>query len=413
VPFAVADNNAVRRPPVVPVVLAGFAAFLDLYATQPLLPMLARTFGASAFAVSLTITAPTVAVAITAPIIGRLADRFGLRLTIVASAVALTVTTGLAATSHSLGMLIFWRFMQGVSTPGIFASTVAYVHEVWPASHAGRATAAYMSGTIVGGFIGRAVAGLVAAQGNWAAAFVWLASLNAIVAVALWRWLPDERARAKARASSSPTAGARGFSRANVADLFHNPRLVATFGVGFCVLFTQVAMFTYVTFHLAAPPFLLSTFALGWLFVTYLVGAAVTPLGGRWIDAYGHRVGIGSAMAFGAGGALLTLIPSIPVIVVGLALTATGVFIAQATTSSHIGAVTRQDRALAVGMYSTFYYAGGTAGSALPAALWDRGGWPACVALVVVVQAIGVAIAMTFWKSDAPAGAERELEPVP
>jgi predicted MFS family arabinose efflux permease len=250
-----------------------------------------------------------------------------------------------------------------------------------------------MSGTIVGGFVGRAVAGLVAAQGNWPAAFVWLATLNAIVALALWRWLPDERRAANARTHETP-------SWPTIRALLRNPRLVATFGVGFCVLFTQVAMFTYVTFHLAEPPFLLSTFALGWLFTVYLVGAIVTPLGGRWIDAYGHRVGIGSAMAFGGAGSLLTLVPSVPVIVIGLALTASGVFLAQATTSSHIGAVTTQDRALAVGMYSTFYYLGGTAGSALPAAMWNRGGWPACVALVVIVQSIGTVIAMTFWKTE-------------
>src|SRR5437764_15418313 len=97
-----------RRPPILPIMLAGFAAFLDLYATQPLLPMLARTFGASALAVSLTITAPTIAVAITAPIIGTLADRFGLRRVIVMSAVGLTIPTGLAATSTTLAQLIFW-----------------------------------------------------------------------------------------------------------------------------------------------------------------------------------------------------------------------------------------------------------------------------------------------------------------
>ena len=389
-----------RRPPIVSVVFAGFAAFLDLYATQPLLPMLARTFGASAFAVSLTITAPTVAVAVTAPFIGGLADRVGLRRVIVMSAFALTVATALASTSSSLAQLVFWRFMQGVATPGIFGSTVAYVHEVWPPSHAGRATAAYMSGTIVGGFVGRAVAGIIAADGNWPAAFLWLAALNAMIAVALWIWMPDERARVKARAPSS-----------SVGSLVRNPRLVATFAVGFCVLFTQVAMFTYVTFHLAAPPFNLSTRALGWLFVVYLVGAVVTPLGGRWIDAYGHRVGIGSAMAFGGAGALLTLVPSVPVIVAGLALTASGVFIGQATTSSYIGAVTTRDRALAVGMYSTFYYAGGTAGSALPSALWTAGGWPACVALVVVVQLAGVVVAMTGWKGER-AGGESPMEAI-
>jgi len=184
--------------------------------------------------------------------------------------------------------------------------------------------------------------------------------------------------------------------------LLRNRRLVATCAVGFCVLFTQVAMFTYVTFHVAAPPYSLSTIALGWLFSVYLVGAVVTPFSGRWIDIYGHRVGIASAMAIGGGGALLTLVPSLTVIVCGLALCATGVFVAQATSSSYIGAVTTQDRALAVGLYSTFYYAGGSVGAALPAALWTRGGWPACVALIVAVQAAGVVIAFTQWSAVPP-----------
>src|SRR5438876_2020415 len=188
-----------RRLPTFPVILAGFAAFLDLYSTQPLLPLLTRTFGASTFEAGLTITAPTIAVAIFAPFIGRLADRLGLRRVIVGSAWTLTLATAVAGTSHSLGQLILWRFVQGIATPGIFASTVAYVHEVWPPSHAGRATAAYMTGTILGGFTGRAVSGVVAADINWQAAFVALAILTGVVAAVLTRWLPREPARAAGR----------------------------------------------------------------------------------------------------------------------------------------------------------------------------------------------------------------------
>ncbi len=377
-----------RRPPTVPVVLAGFAAFLDLYATQPLLPLLARTFGASTFAVGLTVTAPTIAVALAAPVIGRLADRLGLRRVIVGSAFALTLATAMAATSTSLQQLIFWRFVQGLATPGIFGSAVAYIHEVWPPTHAGRATAMYMTGTVLGGFTGRAVTGLVAADVSWPASFVALAIMNGAVALALLAWLPSETRHVPPMPRTHP--GAFG-------HLFRNRRLVATYGVGFCVLFTQVAMFTYVTFHVAAPPFNLSTVALGWLFIVYLVGAAVTPFAGRWIDVHGHRAGIASAMGIGGAGALLTLVPWLPAIVSGLALCATGVFIAQATSSSYIGAVTTEDRALAVGMYSTFYYAGGSTGAALPSFFWNAGGWPACVGLVVIVQATGVAIAWTQW----------------
>jgi MFS transporter, YNFM family, putative membrane transport protein len=377
-----------RPPPTLPITLAGFAAFLDLYATQPLLPLLAKTFHASTFEVGLTVTAPTVAVAIAAPIIGRVADRFGLRRVILGSACALTVTTVMAATSGSLHQLIAWRFVQGLATPGIFASAIAYVHEVWPPDRAGRGTAMYMSGTVVGGFTGRLVAGLTAAAFSWSMSFVALAVFNALIAAALFFWLPSEKRHVK----MSPPA-----TRGGLGHLLANRRLVATCGVGFTVLFTQVAMFTYVTFHLAAPPFELSTQALGWLFVVYLVGAVVTPISGRWIDIYGHRAGLGSAMALGAAGALLTLAPSLPAIVVGLASCATGVFVAQATATSYIGAVTTQDRGVAVGLYSTFYYAGGSTGAALPSLFWNAGGWTACVALVVVVQSIGVAIALTQW----------------
>ena len=84
------------RLPTFPVVLAGAAAFLNIYSTQPLLPLLTRTFGASTFEAGLTITAPTVAVAIFAPFIGRLADRLGLRRVIVLSAWTLTLATALA-----------------------------------------------------------------------------------------------------------------------------------------------------------------------------------------------------------------------------------------------------------------------------------------------------------------------------
>ncbi len=134
----------------------------------------------------------------------------------------------------------------------------------------------------------------------------------------------------------------------------------------------------------------------------YLVGAVVTPISGRWIDVYGHRVGLGSAMALGAAGALLTLVPSLAAIIAGLAICATGVFVAQATSTSYIGAVTTQDRGVAVGMYSTFYYVGGSTGAALPSLFWVAGGWTACVSLVVLVQTVGVAIALTQWSPARP-----------
>src|SRR5271157_4073457 len=106
------------------VVCAGFCAFLALFAPQPLLPMLSVAFGASPAAVSLVVTASTIAVAIAAPLAGMVSDRIGRKRVVVPAAFLLAVPTALAATAHSLNELLFWRFLQGVFTPGIFAVTI-------------------------------------------------------------------------------------------------------------------------------------------------------------------------------------------------------------------------------------------------------------------------------------------------
>ncbi len=382
------------RPPVFPIVLAGFTAFLDLYATQPLLPLLMRVLNASHFAVSLTITAATLAVAIAAPIVGRVADLAGRKRVIVGSAFILAVATALCATSSNLNQFVFWRFVQGLVTPGVFAITIAYIHEEYPAWYTGRASAAYVSGTVTGGFCGRAMVGLMASSVGWKTAFVVLGLVNVAAAVAIAKWLPQER-------GSGAHARPAGGTGRSVMRLLKNGRLFATNAVGFCVLFSQVAVFTYVTFHLEAPPYALSTAALGYLFIVYLFGAAVTPIAGKWVDVYGHRTVLAIGMAVGGAGALLTLAAQLPLIVVGLALVGSGVFIAHATASSYIGVVTSEDRGLAVGLYSTAYYLGGTLGGSVPSLFWESGGWLACVLLVIAVQMATLGIALRFWRPAA------------
>jgi len=374
------------------VVCAGFCAFLTLFAPQPLLPLLAAQFHASAAAVSLVVTASTVAVALAAPVAGLIGDRLGRKRVIVPAAFLLAVPTALAATSQNLGQLIFWRFWQGIFTPGIFVITIAYVNEEWEAG-AGAAVAAYVTGTVVGGFCGRMVAGVVAAHASWRWAFLVLALLNALGGAAIWAWLPAGRRFVRSRGGSS--------SLRAMAQHLRNPRLLATYAVAFCVMFTLLATFTYINFYLAAPPFRLSTQALALLFVVYLVGAVITPVAGRSIDRLGHRAALLLAFLGGILGIGLTLSHSLPIVMVGLALTCSGVFVANSAGSSFVGQVAREARAAAVGLYVTFYYTGGSFGSAAPGPFWNRGGWPACVGLIAAVQALTIVLALCFWKAPA------------
>ncbi len=383
-------------PPVIAVFLCGVFAFLDLYATQPLLPLLVRLYHASKAQVGLTVSASTLGVAIAAPLLGIFAERLSRRKVILGSLFILVAPTLLAATAHSLQELIFWRFLQGLIIPGIFAITITYITEEWGADSVALVMSVYVSGSALGGFLGRLITGLVVARFNWQYAFIVLGVVNLLGAVVVARWLPAGHLRTM----HIETRG-RGFF-----SLLRNLKVLATCWVGFNVLFSLVGVFTYVTFYLVAPPFGLSLKALSYLFVVYLVGLVVTPAAGFLLPRVGLRAGMSGANLLSFAGLLFTLIRDLPFVILGLALVCTGVFISQACATSYLReAAPAAGRATAIGLYVCCYYIGGTAGGVVPSLAWAHGGWPSCVLLVGVVQWLTIGVAWLGWRPPKTAAA--------
>jgi len=381
------------------VTLCGVCAFLGLYCTQPLLPLLERLFGASKTAVGMTVSAATLGVAISAPIFGALTERLARKRVIVLSILGVSIPTLLAATSTSLAQLIFWRFLQGIMIPGIIAVVVTYIGEEWPSDRVALIMSFYVSGTALGGFLGRISAGILADHFSWRASFVALGIASLAGGAAIAAWLPHGRRRA----APQQTSGTLPPFPYQVQEMFRRRRLIATFAVGFNVLFSLVGVFTWITFYLDAPPFSLSTTALSSLFFVYLIGLVVTPAAGYLITRVGLRAGIGGAICCSIAGVLLTLVHSLPVVILGLAMLSSGVFIAQTASQSHLRiAAPPGARVTAAGLYLTCYYLGGTAAGVVPGAFWALGKWPACVAFIVVMQIAALSIAVAGWRTSGP-----------
>ncbi len=390
------DTPGLGSPAAVAAVcLCGVFAFLDLYVTQPLLPLFTRVFHASKSVASLTVSTATLGVAISAPVLGALAERLSRKRVIVTSIIALSIPTLLAATSPSLRALDAWRFLQGLILPGIFAIAITYIGEEWDHHAVPIVMSIYVSGTALGGFLGRITAGLVAEHFTWRWSFVVLAVFTLAGAAAVARWLPSETRPMP----SAPHPGLLAQLESMLAH-FRNPHLLATFAVGFGMLFTLVGAFTFVTFYLADPPFNLSTAALSYLFAIYLIGLIVTPGGGYLVTRIGMRAGIAVAICASLAGVLLTLSHSLWIVVLaGLGLVCTGVFIAQATANSFLRhAAAPGTRASAAGLYICCYYMGGTAGGVIPSYTWEIGKWPACVALIASILLVTLFIALVGWK---------------
>ncbi len=378
------------------VALCGMCAFLELYCTQPLLPMLTLLFHASKTGVGMTVSAATLGVALSAPFFGALTERLARKRVIVASLLGISLPTLLAATSTSLAQLIFWRFLQGIMVPGVIAVVITYIGEEWPPDRVALIMSFYVSGTALGGFIGRVSSGILADWFNWRVSFLVLGTAALAGAGAVAAWLPHGRRRTPAPAKPGTLPS---FPN-QVQGLFRIRRLVATFAVGFNVLFSLVGVFTWITFHLAAPPFLLSTAALSSLFFVYLIGLVVTPAAGFLITKVGLRAGIAGAICCSITGVLLTLAPSLPVVILGLTMLSSGVFISQTASQSHLRvAAPPGARVTAAGLYLTCYYLGGTAAGVVPGAFWALGKWPACVGFIVAMQALALTIALIGWRT--------------
>jgi predicted MFS family arabinose efflux permease len=377
------------------VAACGGSAFLDMYATQPLLPDLRAEFHAGEAAVGATISVLTFACALAAPFVGPMADAIGRKRVIVSAIFGLALVTFAAASATTLHALLVWRFVQGLFMPAVFAVTLAYIAEEFPAAVGGRAIGAYIGGNVLGGFLGRYVSALVASRWDWHAAFVVLGVLNLAGGAIVFAALPRATRFAK---QSSVRDAVRAIGR-----FVRDRELLATYAVGGSVLFSLVAAFTFATYHLAAPPFRLNTAALGNVFFVYLIAVFVTPLAGRLIDRAGHRTALLLAIAISAAGMLVTLIPSVATIMIGLGLMSTGTFAAQAASQGYIGVVVHERRSTAASLYLTVYYVGGGLGAVLPAIVWSRGGWPATVVLVLAVQALAATVAGVLWTRRAAA----------
>ena len=361
-----------------------------------MLPMLAHLFHATKTGVGMTVSAATLGVALSAPIFGALTERLPRKRVIVASLVGISVPTLLSATSTSLAQLIFWRFLQGVCIPGVVAVVVTYIGEEWPPERVALVMSFYVSGTALGGFIGRVSAGMLADLFNWRVSFLVIGTLAVAGAAAVAAWLPHGRRRP---APQRPADALPAFPY-QVQSMLRSRRLIATFAVGFNVLFSLVGVFTWITFHLSAAPFNLSTTALSSLFFVYLIGLVVTPAAGYLITRVGLRAGISGAIACSITGVLLTLSPSLPVVILGLTMLSTGVFISQTASQSHLRvAAPAGARVTAAGLYLTCYYLGGTAAGVVPGVFWALGKWPACVGFIVAMQLAALTIALMGWRT--------------
>jgi MFS transporter, YNFM family, putative membrane transport protein len=379
--------------------LIGTTAFLtlvDLFATQAILPSLAAAYGVRPAAMGLAVNAATLGMAAGSLGVAFFSRHIERRRGVMLALGVLALPTLLLAHAPDLGTFAALRVTQGLCMATAFALTLSYLAEQCSAAETAGTFAAYITGNVASNLFGRLMAAAAVDHLGIAGNFYLFAALNlagaALVYLGLARTLPA------AMPAASPLA--------YWAEHLRNERLRAAFAIGFLILFAFIGTFTYVNFVLVRPPVSLGMMALGFVYLVFAPSIVTTPLAGRAVARYGTRSTLWSALALAASGLPLVLAASLPLVLIGLALIGVGTFFAQAAVTGFVGRAATTDRGSASGLYLASYFLGGLAGAAVLGWLYDRHGWPSCVA------GIGTALAAAAWLAWWLRTSAAALEPV-
>jgi YNFM family putative membrane transporter len=357
------------------------AAYADMYVTQPVLPVLAEEFGVGAARAGLTVSAVVLAIAAASIVYGPLSDAVGRRRVMAGATALLAVATLACAFAPSLGALVALRAAQGALVPGMTAVSVAYAGDRFQARDLPAVVAGIIAASVVGGLVGRVLAGAIAAYLGWRAAFALFAAGTAFAAALLWRGLADGAARER-RGLTAAWGGMLGHLR--------DPRLVGAYLVGGALFFGWIGIFTYLPFHLSAPPYGLSTAAVSSVYLVYAAGVLASRVAGRVSGRVTPRRLIAIGLTVEAAGMVILLAPPLPLIVVGLVVMVLGTFTAQAVAPAFVNVTATTAKGGASALYLTAYYVGGTLGSVVPGLALQNAGWPGVV--LYCAGAVGVAL---------------------
>ncbi|MDN6308746.1 MAG: MFS transporter [Psychrobacter sp.] len=360
-------------------------AFLQVYSIQAVLPVLVADFSASEVQAGMVVGATVMAIAIMSPFLGMLSDAVGRKSFIVGALFFLAIPTAFIAHSPNIGWMWVWRFMQGLSVPGITVVTIAYIGEEFDGRAVTELMSFYVSGSVFGGFMGRFLLGHLHELIGWRAGYYVMAAMTLIGALWVAKMLPSSRqfvANPKFR-SAIQTLG----------EHLTNRYVVTACLLGACVLFSLVGCFTFINLHLAETPYELSTGALANIFTVYLIGVVITPLSTKLLRRFGSARTVRVAVIVSILGMLLTLVTPLWVVIIGLALMSSGVFVTQSATISYIAVNVKKGRSLASGLYYMGYYAGGTLGAWICGMAYARGQWSLTVWLLLFVQVLALLVA--------------------
>src|SRR5258706_694472 len=276
--------------------LASFVSALSIRVIDPVVPEVAREFGAATATVALLASAFSFPYAFGQPILGPLGDAVGKARVIKIGLAVLAIRLAAAAIASNLNLLFAARILGGLASGGIIPLVIATVGDRFPMRERQLALSRILMAALSGQLVGSIGSGLIAAYVGWRIVMA-ISSTATVIALVVAILTLQPRPDAK-RTKFSFENLRNGYAR-----VFENPRAVVCYGAVFIEGLSILGLLPYIAGLLERrgaggireAGFVLAGLGLGGLIFTLTVGPMLKWLGGQMnlIRGGGILVGLG------------------------------------------------------------------------------------------------------------------------
>lgn len=346
----------------------------SLYAAQPIQPIFQTEFNLTEFQAILFTTLMMGPLGIAPLFYGFVLEAKPVKQVLRSAILAMAVLEICFSLASNYRVLLALRAAQGLVIPALLTSLMSYISYTCEREKIQQSIASYIAATIVGGFLGRMLSGVLTDFFGWRLFFFILGIAFLVIYFKLNKLQDHIKAE---------------YVKPRISLLFSILKQGQFLWIYLCifgVFFVFGAVMNFLPFQIMSMKPEYGGAGIGLLYIGYSIGIYISISNQKIRSMFNHET---SAIAVGLAiyiiGTAIFLIENYFVMFVGMFVFCSGMFMAHSLLSGYLNSLGQEQKAIANGLYISFYYMGGAFGSLLPSFILARYNWTVFVYCLIAV----------------------------
>lgn len=334
-----------------------------MYATQPLQPLLARQFDISIIKASQFTAVIMLFLAVSPIVYGYILEKVCAKKMLYITSIILLITNIFLGMSSTYEMFLFFRVCEALVVPAILTALMSILANI-DKENIKYNMAIYVAATVFGGLLGRVFSGAIATTFSYEYVFYSL-SFAIFISLFLIKKLSYE---GEAQLNKPKIK--------DITNILKDKRFAMVYLLMFCMFFVFAGVLNVLPFRVKDISSSINEFQISLLYLGYGMGILVSLSSKKIVKFFKNEL---NTILFGITLFLIVnfflVNKDVLILFIVLFIFCIGMFTVHTVSTGLANSMKAERKSLTSGMYLTFYYLGGAAGSFFPSILYEHYGW--------------------------------------